>query len=134
MDCPVCNVPTVVVERAGIELDYCLDCEGLWFDADELDLLTAALELETDLPDIASLPTAQTDEKPRRCPRCSKKMAKVTMGQVVIDRCPRNHGLWFDAGELGQVVRQHATASGAPDQPVIRLLGEVLSGPQEETE
>ena len=131
MDCPVCSTAVIVVEREGIELDYCLTCKGLWFDADELELLAEALKIDTPLPDIASLPKAQTAERSRKCPRCGKRMEKVAMGEpspVVIDRCPRGHGLWFDAGELGQVVGRHGSGGKAEGQPVIRFLGEVLSG------
>ena len=39
MECPVCRIALVVVEREGIELDWCVTCRGLWFDEGELELL-----------------------------------------------------------------------------------------------
>jgi len=39
MRCPVCDVPTYVVEYEKIELDLCPDCRGMWFDHGELELL-----------------------------------------------------------------------------------------------
>ena len=39
MKCPVCKNMMIVVEHEHIELDYCPDCAGVWFDAGELDLL-----------------------------------------------------------------------------------------------
>ena len=55
MDCPSCSEPLIVVEREGIELDYCPKCKGLWFDADELELLNEALGLDAALPITAIL-------------------------------------------------------------------------------
>ena len=34
MNCPICDVELVVVERDKIELDWCPKCSGFWFDAD----------------------------------------------------------------------------------------------------
>ena len=133
MDCPACKAPMIVVERAGVELDYCLACRGVWFDADELELLSGALRLDVDVPDIATLPLAGTSEALRRCPRCRKKMDKVLMGQtekVVLDRCRRGHGLWFDAGELEQVIGRDVTQMGQGEQ-VMGFVGETLSGSRE---
>ena len=39
MRCPECRIPLVVVEREGIEIDWCLECRGMWFDEGELELL-----------------------------------------------------------------------------------------------
>lgn len=137
MDCPVCSkTPMIVVERAAVELDWCPKCEGLWFDADELEMLTEALHLDAQIPDVMALEKADSTESARPCPRCGKSMDKVYMGdspRILIDRCRKAHGLWFDAGELGQVVRQYAADASGPDQPVVRMLGEVLAGPDEET-
>jgi Zn-finger nucleic acid-binding protein len=123
--CPVCSIPLIVVERHGIELDYCMTCKGIWFDAGELNLLSHALEIETDLPDIMSLEAVQTQEKERPCPRCDKKMDKVRLQEVTIDRCRQSHGLWFDWGELGQVLeRSSAAESGGAH--VIKFLSETI--------
>lgn len=38
MQCPVCtNTSLVMSERAGIEIDYCPQCRGVWLDRGELD-------------------------------------------------------------------------------------------------
>ena len=47
MSCPHCAVPLVMSERAGVEIDYCPTCRGIWLDRGELDkiLERAAAEL-----------------------------------------------------------------------------------------
>ncbi len=37
MKCPVCQVELKIAERAGIEIDYCPNCRGVWLDRGELD-------------------------------------------------------------------------------------------------
>lgn len=37
MKCPNCNVPLIMTERQGIEIDYCPQCRGIWLDRGELD-------------------------------------------------------------------------------------------------
>lgn len=135
MHCPVCKVPMIVVEHEKIELDYCTKCLGVWFDAGELALLLESLDLdvgEFNVSDILTLPEKEIAEKKRRCPVCGKKMRKAAIGhdpEVVIDVCPRGEGMWFDGGEVGQVIKQRldksSAESGAPDR-VVNFLGEVF--------
>ena len=37
MNCPCCNIPLVMTERQGVEIDYCPQCRGIWLDRGELD-------------------------------------------------------------------------------------------------
>ncbi len=45
MKCPVCPDSTLVMmDRQGVEIDYCPQCRGVWLDRGELDkLVTLAL-------------------------------------------------------------------------------------------
>ena len=125
----------IIVEHEKIELDYCTTCLGVWFDAGELSLLLESMDLEVgelNIAHIMTLPEKGVSEKKRRCPVCRGKMKKAAIGhdpEVVIDVCPRGEGIWFDGGEVGQVIKQRldrSTAeSGAPDR-VVKFLGEVF--------
>lgn len=37
MKCPSDNATLVMSDRAGIEIDYCPECRGVWLDRGELD-------------------------------------------------------------------------------------------------
>lgn len=37
MLCPLCKKPLQTAERQGVEIDYCLQCRGVWLDRGELD-------------------------------------------------------------------------------------------------
>lgn len=135
MKCPACNNLMIVVEHEKIELDYCVNCSGVWFDAGELELLLETMQLEgttLSLDNILTSPEAKSAEKKRKCPICGQKMKKATVGhepEVLIDACPRGDGLWFDRGEVGQLITQLPDKSSekADSQGrVITFLGEVF--------
>ncbi|MEQ9259952.1 MAG: zf-TFIIB domain-containing protein [Roseovarius sp.] len=37
MQCPVDGEQLMIAERAGVEIDYCPKCRGVWLDRGELD-------------------------------------------------------------------------------------------------
>ncbi|MHC5156873.1 MAG: zf-TFIIB domain-containing protein [Planctomycetota bacterium] len=109
MDCPVCKKSAMIVlELDEVEVDYCCHCEGIWLDAGELELLLGGAAGAETL--LTSFQAAQTPEKKRKCPICLRKMDKVLVGgqgesPELIDRCSHSHGLWFDRGELQNVLK-----------------------------
>ena len=135
MKCPACSNLMIVVEHENIELDYCVNCMGVWFDSGELELLLETMQLEgtsLSLDNILTSPEAKSAEKKRKCPICGKKMKKATVGrepEVLIDACIQGDGLWFDSGEVGQIVTQlldKTSEVGGSQGRVITFLGEVF--------
>jgi len=127
MKCPVCDLVLIVVERDGIEVDYCISCRGIWFDAGEVELLAEKLDCTISLEEVGR-PTG-TSERPRECPRCDRKMEKVDLEGarvVTVDRCVNGHGLWFDAGEVGALLQLKTTAEGSA-RPIVSFLGETVN-------
>jgi Zn-finger nucleic acid-binding protein len=127
MNCPRCRGPLVAVERERIELDWCPACQGLWFDAGEIELLTERLGITLPQRETPPFAAAEVPEPARACPRCDRRMGKVWFDAgrtVLVDRC--RHGLWFDQGELGQAIE--SLRSGAPGAPgtIIKFLGEAF--------
>ena len=110
--CPVCRKPMVAYELDGVEIDHCVECSGTWLDGGELEQITE-LSGASPGPLAAALDAAVAGAATkRRCPRCTRKLRTLDVGRdpaVELDRCPKGHGLWFDAGELATVVRGHAT-------------------------
>lgn len=106
MNCVTCNQPLIVLELQEVEIDYCLACGGIWLDAGEIELLLDdRREADILLQHLGSTPDRFVGK--RKCPICLKKMEIVSIGsdmKVQIDRCRDNHGLWFDRGELTEVL------------------------------
>ena len=92
-----------IVEVEGQEVDRCLECHGLWFDAGELDKLTnreAAAAL--DIGDVATGKQQNTIEH-YLCPRCAGTMNRLVDPQqphIWFETCSSCNGSFLDAGEL----------------------------------
>jgi Zn-finger nucleic acid-binding protein len=125
MDCPVCKKSMLVLELQQIEIDYCQGCSGIWLDAGELELLLDDTQEKQKLLDSFQV-DPNNAEKKRRCPQCAKKMNKVFVGdgkKVLVDKCKKDHGIWFDSGELHQVVE---LGSVDKNNKVVQLLNDMF--------
>jgi len=125
MNCPVCKEPMIVLELEQVEIDYCTNCEGIWLDAGELELL---LETEQERAKFSKflIEESTMNEKSYRCPICSKKMGKIFVGEerkILIDKCKKNHGLWLDKGELESVIK---LSSQNRDSKIIHLFKQMF--------
>jgi Zn-finger nucleic acid-binding protein len=105
--CPDCGASLIILEYQGVEIDYCVDCHGSWLDAGELELIFEldGIPMDRFAETLRRAQVKRRDE--RKCPRCQKKMDVITLCEekpVELDRCPDGHGLWFDQGEIEQIV------------------------------
>lgn len=131
MLCPACeDVEMLVLEFELVEIDYCPECNGVWLDSGELELIGhKAGTLRGELLSALAKEKGKEAGERRRCPICRKALREVrtrTAPPIVLDRCPREHGLWFDRGELPAVVQ----AAGAEEDNVLaRFFAEL--GPTE---
>ena len=124
--CPACHeVDMFVLEFERIEVDYCYECQGVWLDSGELELIgerAGAVRGEL-LKAVERRPERSSDSAPRRrCPVCRARMTEVTTDTappIVVDRCPAEHGLWFDGGELSALV---SAAGAGGDSSLSRFL------------
>lgn len=126
--CPNCGSPLVIVELESVETDHCVACGGTWLDAGELELLLEGAVHRDEMLAGLTPGDGSTGEAARKCPICGKKMKKVECGienRVLLDKCARGDGIWFDRGELREVIDQ----GGFPGENRIhRLLNDVFGG------
>ena len=103
MNCPKCISPMVPVTFAGIEVDRCSDCQGLFFDEFEKEQL---LKMKgADAIDVGDPTTGREFNKVDRihCPRCSSLMicmVDVEQPHIWFEHCTVCGGSFFDAGEF----------------------------------
>jgi Zn-finger nucleic acid-binding protein len=129
----------IVLELQQVEVDHCLTCGGIWLDGGELELLLGdsaqlvGLFQPVDVKEKTCGEPAERVEPIRRCPICLKKMQKVAADSadksVIIDRCSKSHGLWFDKNELPQVL---AAGNLDKEQKIIKLLSEIFGNKESE--
>jgi Zn-finger nucleic acid-binding protein len=134
MDCPACGNAMITLELADVEIDHCVGCGGIWLDAGELELLMDDPQKAKDLLASFQEPSSQTEE-PRKCPICDKKMAKIVVGHampiLLIDKCRRGDGLWFDHGELQDILGRGQLDSDSRIQKVLAdMFGQQQSDQQ----
>lgn len=125
MDCPVCKEAMVVLELDEVEIDHCLECGGIWLDQGELELLLESSEEKDKL--LASFKEdKESGEELLKCPICLKKMKKILSNgekKILIDSCKNNDGLWFDKGELYQMIE---SVSLDKNNRILNLLREIF--------
>jgi len=116
----------IVLELAEVEIDYCTDCGGIWLDSGELELLLGDAQQAGELLDSFKIDSACAEQK-RKCPICLKKMQKIVVGSsappLLIDKCARGDGLWFDKGELKDVLEKAALDK---DSKIQKLLADIF--------
>jgi uncharacterized protein len=75
MKCPNDSTTLVMSERAGVEIDYCPECRGVWLDRGELDKIIDRAEEEVSrgpappaapARDVSYPPPTRYDDRDRR--------------------------------------------------------------------
>lgn len=118
--CPKCDVPLFILHFKEIEVDFCHRCRGLWLDAGELEALLHRAGARADDPLLRFQRQNGIEPKvrPHLCPRCDAALHEIQVQHagattLTLDKCPRGHGLWFDADELQQLLSMFPIESGA---------------------
>jgi len=130
MDCPVCKNAMITLELQNVEIDLCTECDGIWLDTGELEMLLGEPEKAKQLLNSFNIDNTSS-EKPRKCPICLKKMKKIVVGSskpiLLIDKCSRGDGLWFDKGELKDIFDRAALDK---DNKIQELLADMFGRDQ----
>ncbi len=108
MRCPKCRSDMEQIDVDGIEIDRCITCNGIWFDAGEAEALRnkkAAAAIDTGDANIGKI---QNEIDNYRCPRCAGSMVRMVDPQqkhIWYEKCGSCHGTFFDAGEFKDLSR-----------------------------
>ncbi len=107
--CPKCKKKTLSYFNTseGVVVDFCEKCSGIWFDKNEL---AHYIELSMDIPEITRMKKSarKTD---LLCPGCEGTLEELpfsTKTNILVDRCEKCGGIFFDSGELKHAERASA--------------------------
>jgi Zn-finger nucleic acid-binding protein len=117
MDCPKCVGLLKKKLMEDIEVDSCPVCEGIWFDAGELEEIIKRDSHDFDYIDVGreefdgkelSDLKKELDSGSGKCPRCEDATMLVRREykgkhKINVDICPKGHGLWLDGGEIEEL-------------------------------
>ena len=115
MKCPKCSHIEMAPETfAGITIDRCPDCHGIWFDVFELESVLRA-DPRLLLSEDRHFQAPHRDEGERlNCPRCRGtyliKLNSRERPGTIVDSCTVCYGVWLDAGEYTRLA--HADLAG----------------------
>lgn len=124
--CPRDGAALAPLQTAGLDLDGCPTCGGLWFDLGELrqaeeredeDLAWLEFTLWRDEHAFDLTPTSM------ECPRCSSRLGSALYHGtgVVVHMCPQCEGTWLDHGDLGYIVRHlEAELQAMPTSALVK--------------
>jgi Zn-finger nucleic acid-binding protein len=109
LHCPRCTRGLAARRYAELEVEECDGCGGLFLTPGMLDRVVRCRDQSTGLRLALPQPKPFLEQEVRYllCPACDKLMNRQAFGRisgVVVDVC-RSHGVWFDAGELTQVMQ-----------------------------
>jgi len=109
MNCPICkNKKLSSVILYNVEVDYCPNCLGLWFEKDELGQAKDEKDRNLRWLDI-DLWKREKDFKIsygiRLCPSCRVPLYEVYYGNsgVIVDVCNLCQGIWLDRAEFKKI-------------------------------
>ena len=110
MICPFCESQLVAEVHAGIEIDRCEECGGLWFDRDEL----AAYRKADGKNDHHELVSVVCREEPcLSCPRCrSETLVAVEVAGVEARRCSNCSGIAIQSKSVPSIARRLSKTAG----------------------
>lgn len=104
MECPKCENKMKTFVHAGIEIDQCIECGGIWFDQGEYKKMLKVSDIEK-LKKTDANP--EFDKKEGICPRCAgnEKMTRLPSlnPSIHIDKCRKCNGIWLDGGEFEEL-------------------------------
>ena len=91
------------IEYEGTEIDRCVICKGIWFDAGEIELMRdKAAAAVIDTGDASVGKQSNTIDR-YQCPRCNGSMVRVVdpeQRHIWYETCNSCNGSYLDAGEL----------------------------------
>ena len=143
-NCPACESKLNQYDIFSINIDGCPKCRGVFLDKNELRKLKDALHkgewttlrwLDDELDAIDQANITVSD---RLCPKCTgQKILTTSFGdsKILIDYCPKCHGIWLDGAEYRQIV-DHLTAhlnkysSKDMAAKAYQEIKEIWSGPE----
>src|SRR3989338_8135622 len=116
MNCVICKKQALVtLEYKSIEIDYCVLCHGVWLDQGEFEFLLESDGGQKTSCELDKEETWKSRETRQSCPICLIKMDKVLFGSgssIRLDKCSKDHGFWFDGGELDAALHHSRPSEG----------------------
>lgn len=123
MDCLACGTKMNQENVDGTPVDVCHKCNSLWLDSEKI-VAEVHVQKESTLEQrklavlLRGKDAAQTT--PRKCPKCQSALNTMNYAYnsgIMVDVCPKNHGMFLDSGELDRLRLFFATMDAPKSAP-----------------
>ena len=141
MKCPYCQNNLKQLDYKGVKIDECGNCNGKWFDKDELRKAKDSTDddlrwLDFDLFDEKEHKYNASPSK-GKCPQCFSSMISLTYmdSKVVIDKCNKCQGVCLDNKEFEKIIKylENIVVSEPASEyvkDVAKEFEEIFKGPE----
>ena len=107
--CPKCGYTLASIEYAGVEVERCGSCYGIWFESGKPERLKGMPGSEAIDVGNTGLGKAYDDKPEVDCPSCKTRMVRMVDAKqphIHYESCPSCYGMFFDAGEFRDFKRE----------------------------
>jgi len=109
MTCPYCKTKLEKSIFNNVEVDYCPDCLGLWFEKEEFRLAKDEKDKNLNWLDIdlwKDIKKFKISSGIRLCPFCRLPLYEIYYGRsgIIVDICNVCHGIWLERGEFKKII------------------------------
>lgn len=110
--CAACREEMRAVRVGAISFRECAGCGSVWMDGEAFERMCDDREQQTGIRSYVFALTRPDGARARQavryrpCPRCARIMNRTNFARrsgVILDIC-KDHGVWLDHGELGQLI------------------------------
>lgn len=109
-DCPRCKIKLALLQIGETKMCECTECDGMWADVDTFEHVCSRVEERSTVLGFLGERNRTTEALATisyvPCPECKQLMNRSNFAKasgVIIDIC-KQHGVWFDAGELPRII------------------------------
>ena len=128
LSCPDCLVKMTPYRCAGVIIDKCDSCQGVWFDSKEIGVFKENLDsLDWSLVKKMYKPEPLPDNAISICPRCEVSLLPHTYGyntKVETKKCSQCKGLWLELHNVLNLMELSKIGQEI-SQPLKGFLGEL---------
>jgi Zn-finger nucleic acid-binding protein len=145
--CPACNSKLNAYSLYKIVVDGCPECKGVFLDQGELRKLKdmgqkgSWQDLRWMDDELDAVENSNAMPSRRVCPKCDPEgkanLIAACFGdsKIIIDWCPKCHGIWLDRDELSRIIqclrdKLMDLSSEEARAKVVEEIKEILGGPE----
>ena len=138
--CPKCKVFLKKETFNSVEIDYCPQCLGLWFEEEELRLAKDEKDKNLQWLDVDLWEKEEEfriADGIRICPSCRVPLYEVRYGDsaVIVDVCNLCKGIWLDRGEFKKIIewlKEKADKEILDNytKNLLKEFSEIITGPE----